>query len=487
MEFDGTAYGSGQEFTFWGQLFTTTNGALTFKSFQISADAEASADNFMAALALNVNFFGVVETAKTEPVAGTFRVTVTWIEYGEQAGWTFDYTGMAPEPGHSETNGTAWLFRDGFKLRYQLWQQDGSDVFEVTKMESITPRVSNIAIPRLDFDFRNDVKGLVRTTFPGLSQTNVVKDSTFETSLLLKYGGIQIEDCAVTQYDLLSSNVCKLVNAVFQIDSESKMKPYMYPDTDPPAFLTSRPVRFAIRTDTSYCLWIYANYLTNPAYSKYRALYNYLDSAGVSLGTDTSASEPTEDGVYIVPAGSSNSPGIPAGTVTIEVTFQAYQDEFASWIPASETRTVRIDNSSCKPVEFHFLEDLGAYSVIYATEPVETIHAQEAEIMERPELAQSDPYAALHTVARVRGGGRRRAGINSWKTFRCQVYGYDDAETIEWFRQFRDSEDVKIRYTTADGITLVRNVIVSAEDATIDKDGEYLLMDFTFRYHTDLR
>lgn len=489
LEFDGTSYSAGQEFVFAGKTFFTTNGDLGFDRFQITASPLTSANNFIAALALNAYFFGFVTAVRTQPVPGTYRVTVTWNVNGAQPDWTFDYSGMSPVPSHSETNGSVVVLLDGFKLRYQLWAQDADGViYPVTNMESITPRVTDVsAVPRLDFDFMDDVRGLVQTTWPELTGNDIVEDETFRIDIFLKYGGIQIEDCEVTEFDLEASNTCKLVNAVFQIDLEDKMKPYMYPDSVTPKFLTARPASFAVRSDAYYWLWIYANHRSSPLFDSYRVFYEYKDAGGASLGTFTSPSEPTTDGVYIVPAGPMNCPGIAANTAIIEVRLEAYQNVFEAWIPASEERVIRIDNGSCKPTEFHFQEDLGAYSIMYATEPEEIIHVQDHQIFEQPEPCPEDIYARGHVVERVRTGGRSRINVSSWKKFRCQIYGYDNAESVEWFRQFRDSEDIKIRYSTAEGTVVMRNIILDAEEVAIEKDGQYLTMDFTFRYHTDLR
>lgn len=486
LEFDGTAYAAGQEFIFAGQTFFTTGGALAFDRFEIDSDALASADRFIDALALNAYFFGFVTAVRTQPVPGTYRVTVTWIANGAQPDWLFDYSGMSPEPSHSETNGALVVLREGFKLRYQLWSQDDDGIYPVTNIESIVPRVTETsAIPRLDFDFGQDVLGLVRTTWPGTAN-DIAEDETFTIQLFLKYGGLQVEDCEVTEYDFLSSNVCTLVNSVFQLDSEEKMKPHIYPESLTPKFLTARPANFAVRSTAYYFLWIYAAYrAASSAWESYRAFYEYKDKDGVSLGTQTSASTPTTDGVYIVPAGPMNSPGIPSGTATIEVRLEAYNNVFETWIPASEEKVVRINNSACKPTEFIFLEDLGAYSIIYATEPDE-IHTQEHQVFERPEYCSENVYNRDAAV-RVRSGGRRRANIISRKRYRCKIYGYDDAASVEWFRQFRDSEDIKHRYVTAEGVTVMRNIILDAEEVEIAKEDDYLTMEFTFTYHTDLR
>lgn len=490
MEFDGTAYAAGIVFTFAGFEFRTSAATIAFDRFPITGTALTDANAFVAALNLNANFFGLVAIARTQPVPGTYRVTVTWNANGEQGDWDFDYTNFTPEPGHSETNGNAVVLREGFKLRYQLFAYDDDDnIIAVTNMESITPRVTQIsAVPRLDFDFMDDVKGLVGTTWPGLTLNDVQEDEAFRIRLFLKYGGIQIDNCVVTDFDFLASDTIWLVNSVFQIDDENKFKRHHYPDTNPPAFLTARPPGLSIREDAYYWLWIYCNHITaSGTFDKYRVYYDYLDSAGASLGTFTSPTEPTVDGVYIVPCGAMNSPGIAAGTKKIVVKLEVWQNVFEAWLPASETKTIVLDNSSCKPTEFHFLEDLGAYSIIYATEPEEVVHVQENQVFEQPEDCPDNIYARDHVVDRVRAGGRSRANIKSWKRYRCQITGYDSEELEEWFRQFRDSEDIKHRYTTAEDITVMRNVILDADETTIRKDGEYLTMDFQFRYHTDLR
>jgi hypothetical protein len=492
IEFDGTAYAAGIDFVFAGFTFTTSAATTAFDRFPFTGVALTDANAFIDALNLNALFFGFVTIVRTQPVPGTYRVTVTWNSNGDQPNWDFDFTGgfLPAPPPNGETNGGAVVLREGFKLRYQLFAYDIDDnIVAVTDMESVTPRVTLAsAVPRMCFDFMDDVKGLVGTTWPGLGLNDIQLDEAFRIRLFLKYGGIQIENCEVTEFDFLQSDTVWLVNSAFQIDDEGKFTPYHFPDTNPPRWLTVRPTALAVRSDAYYWLWIYCNHITESAvYDTYRVSYDYLDSDGVSISTFTSPTEPTEDGVYIVPCGPMNSPGIPGGTAAIVVLLQVWQNVLEAWVDASTERTVTISDGSCKPTEFHFIEDLGAYSLLYASEPEEIIHNQENQVFELGENCPDDIYARDHVVGRVLSGGRSRANIRSYKRYRCEVMGYDTAETQEWFRQFRDSEDIKHRYATAEGITVMRNIILEADETVMSKEGEYLTMSFVFRYHTDLR
>lgn len=488
IEFDGTAYSAGQSFIFAGQEFTTSVSTIAFDRFPITANEVDSAQAFKDALELNVYFFGNVDIVISTPAPGTRRVTVTWKANGEQPDWDFDYSGMTPAPPHSEANGVAPVIREGFKLRYQLWAENADGIFAVTNIESITPRITEIgSVPRLCFDFAEDVQGLVQTTLPELEVNDITEDETFKINLFLKFGGIQVDNCVITEFDFVKSNVCTLYNSCVQIDDEGKLKPYFYPEQNPAKILTARPSAMKIRSDAYYWLWVITNHLTESStFDKYRVFWTYKDSAGLSIGTFSSATEPATDGVYYFPAGPMNCPGIPPGTVTIEVKLEVWQNVFEAWQAATETKIISINNSGCQPAEFHFLEDLGAYSIIYASEPEEVTHEQDFQVFTSPENCPEDIYARDHVVSRVRTGGRSRSNIQGRKVFKCKIEGLDKDDQMEWFRQFLDSENILHRYTTAEGITVLRKIIIDAGETLLTQEG-YPTVNFTFRYHTDLR
>lgn len=488
MDFDGTAYSSGQSFVFAGVTFTTSNSATsTYNTFQITASQTTSAQKFIDALNLNANFFGKVEIQTSVPTAGTMRVTVTWIEIGEQAGWDFDYSGMSPEPPHAETNGTAITLREGFKLRYQLWGENADGVFPITNVEAITPRVTGDGtVPRVCLDFKDDVKGLVATTFPDTSLNDIAKDETFAIQVFLKYGGYQVSNCEVTEFNWLTSNEATLLNSVVQIDDADKLEPYTYPTTNPVALLTARPELLRMPSTAYFWLWVYAMHTDAATLDSIRVHWEYFDSAGTSLATFTSSSTPTETGVFYFPAGPGNSPGIPAGTASIVVKLEAYHNVFEAWVDASQEYTVYVQDTECLPVEMYFQEDLGAYSTIHFNEVEEVTHNVEAQLSSLPEVCADSLYDRDLT-ARLQTGGFSRANIKSWKTFQASITGYDTPELERWFRQFLDSENIIWRYTSDTGDAVIRKIILEPGETVISRHDEYLTMEILFRFHTDLR
>lgn len=486
LEFDGTAYASGQSFTFAGVEFTTSNSAPTFNSFQIGTNAGVSAQNFIDALNLNAAFFGKVETQTTG--GGVVTVTVTWLEVGEQPGFTFDYAGLSPVPGHTETNGSAPLLREGFLLRYQLWGANADGIFPVTNVEAVTPRVTGVGtIPRVCLNFKEDVRGLVSTSFPSLSLNDILLDETFAVEVFLKYGAYQVADCVVTDFGWLSSNRVWLLNSVVQIDDADKLTRYIYPDSNPPEFLTVRPESVKMPSGSLFWLWTYATYLDNSEFIEYRAHWEYFDEAGVSLATFTSASTPNENGVYIIPAGPGNSPGIPAGTARVDVRLEVYRVSFAAWVAASEVYSVQVGHpGNCGTLEFYFLEDLGAYSTIHFQDFAEVTHVVENQVFTQPEIAADSLYDR-DLVSRLLGGGYSRANIQSWNVYKATTHGLDSPELERYFRQFRDSENILFRYTSETGDEVVRKIILEPGESVIRRDGEYLTLEILFRFHTDLR
>lgn len=484
IDFDGTTYANNLDIVFAGVTFRTwvSPGAT---DINFNADAETAADNFMTTLELNAEFFGFATWEKTDQGGGVFRVTVTWNEQVEQTDFTFDYSALSPEPGHGETNGSAHLLLEGLKLRYQLWEKDADgDIYPVTNIESVVPRTNPLGVPRLCFDFRNDIQGLVSTTWQSLTNTDIVEDENYSTYFFLKYGVRQVVNCEVTEWDWDDSGDSLLVNAVFQLDDDLRMRRYYYDvSINPiPPFLTARPNGMPIKPDSYYWLWFYGQHLgKGTGWTKYRAQWNFFDSSGANLGTEYSATEPDYDGFFVIPCGGANSPGIPADTALITVQIDVYEPSRPGWVQASEVRTMPID-PLCGDAEFHFLEDLGAYSVIYG-EIQEVHHNQVMNIFRAPEVCDNAEDA-------VRQGGRRRVKVSSNKKFTCRIVGLDSDEQAEWFRQFLDSEDIKYRYENRDGDTMIRNIIIDSEETLIYKtgsNGEYLTLEFSFTYHTDLR
>lgn len=486
VEFNGTAYASGQSFIFAGVEFTTSNSAPTFNSFEIGVNAGLSAQNFIDALNLNAAFFGKIQTSVTG--GGVVTLTVTWLEIGEQPNFTFDYSGLSPALVHTETNGTAALLREGFKLRYQLWGENADGMFPVTNVEAVTPRVTGAGtIPRICLNFREDVKGLVSTTFPSLSLNDLLLDEAFAVQVFLKYGAYQVNDCVVTEWGWLSSDPVWLLNAVVQIDDADKLTRYVYPDANPAKFLTVRPESVKMPEGSLFWLWIYATRLDNSTFLNYRANWEYFDADGVSLGTFNSASAPTENGVYIIPAGPGNSPGMPVGTVRIDVQLQVYNNDFAAYVGASEVYSVQIGHpENCGTLEFYFLEDLGAYSTIHFQDFAEVTHVVENQVFSLPEVAADSLYDR-DLSSRLLGGGYSRANIKSWNVYKATTHGLDSPELERYFRQFRDSENILFNYTSETGDAVVRKIILEPGEAVIRRDGEYLTLEILFRFHTDLR
>lgn len=488
LEFDGTAYAAGQTFIFANQVFTTTSGANTHKSFQITADPEESAGNFEASLNQNANFFGVVEIEKTEVSPGVWRVTVTWIEPGSIEPWEFDYADMVPEPPHGETAGTDIEVREGMTLRYQLWAERDGENFPVTNIEAIRPRVfrGGLATPRICINFRDDVLGLVRTSFrPNLA--DMQQDEAFSINIFLKYGVHQVNACEVTEFPWLSTSPVTLLNSVVQIDDEDKLTPYNYADGYPTKLLTSRPESLKVPRDARVWLWGYLTHADDANLSSYRAGWKFYDADGVFISGVNSASTFTENGVYCIPAGPGNTPAIPAGTYKIEAFFESfYGAPFDTWVQITDPHTIRITDGLCRELEFYFIEDLGGYGTIHFDHYEEITHAVENQVFFLPEIATENLYSR-DLSTRLQKGGFSRANIKSRKFYRATVQGLDTPETERWFRQFCDSEDVLHRYTADTGNEVIRKIILEPSETVIRREGEYLTLEVVFRYHTDLR
>jgi len=486
MEFDGTAYGSGIDFVFAGQDFTTSASATTTRNtFQIPANGLIAANNFKSSLEKNAYFFEYTEITVVDMGGGTWRTVVTWIEYAEQPDWTFDYSAFAPAIGHGETQGVDFLLRDGFKLRYQLYGENADGVFPITRVESVTPRINNLGVPRMCFNFQDDVLPFLSTTFPGLGVTTVTFDELFKIEVFLKYGGVQNSNCTITDFDFEGTDRISILNAVIQIDVQDKLKPHHYPTTKLVSWFTSRPDKLPVPSTCEFWLWAWMRGIEEVDYTKYRAAYTYYDVTGATISTEIGP-EITQDGIFIVPAGPANVLNLPATAVRYEVFIEGFSVPLADWERVTKKHTVRIQDK-CDWLELYFLEDLGGYSPIHFHEYEELVHVQENQVFELPESCPDDIHSTISIGSRLRGGGQNRANIKSWIVYKAKIDGMDLPELEDWYRQFRDSENVLLRYVNPEGTEVVRRVILEPGETTIMKDGEYLSLETVFRFHTDLR
>lgn len=485
VEFDGTAYAAGQKFTFAGVEFTTTSTTISHNTFPIVADAQTSAENMRDALALNVKFFGVTAVFLDNPSLGVWRCRVRWIEAGPVEDWDFDYSLLSPEPAHAETAGVETDTTEGMKLRYQLWGQRGDDLIPITNVESVTPRAYWFGTPRICFDFRDDVKGLVAPTFPGFGATGMTLDETFSLTVFLKYGVYQVLESGPIQFNWISSNECTLLASVVQIDDVQKLIPHNYNDTYPVALLTARPSALRVPSSAYLWLWVYAIHMDSAIFTAMRINYKYYDAAGAYLTQSNSASV-TVNGVFYFPAGPANSPGIPDTAKKIEITMQVFRDDGSdTWENGSETHTVLLCDN-CPKEEFYFIEDMGGFGTMHFDEVEEIIHVVENQVFYMGEETEDDLYNS-NLSDRTQTRGFTRANIRSRNLYRASVNYLDTPELERWYRQFNDSEEIFHRYISATGDEIVRKIVLDPNETTIRKDGEYLTLEIAFRYHTDLR
>ena len=270
-----------------------------------------------------------------------------------------------------------------------------------------------------------------------------------------------------------------MVNSVFQEDEFEEFLPYSRPDNlGIVKFLTDRPICFPICFGSYEWIWIYlhkSDLFTNA--TQFVVVYQFKQTNGDPLRQVEAFLG--SDGVYCIPSGTDNQIVNNELGTSNEYTIQVFA-KFSNDIlfPYSEKRTYRCYECSCNEEEIYFLSSLGGYDTM-SFERIESGDLIVEGVTTETELNRTSRRADTFY-----NQGARQNHIQNVdeKYFLRSIIIKGKCNERCWYEQFLASPFHYIRTVDAQGIEIMRRVIVDMETTRLytAENVTRLFIGFTF-------
>lgn len=427
-----------------------------------------------------------------------FAVVVTFgfafavaLDVGEVPNWGFFFP-VANPPTVADTPGADVVVRDNYRLIVEVWRCELGAFFSTgqVRTEKITTRSfePDPETGEVCFDIQKIVRSLVQTTFPGLTVSPVIEDTTIKDLVCLRFGELYSDgstECDATTQWFEDTTAIEVINSVFQKDDEEGILPFCLDvATNPaPRFLTNRPNFAQICTESFAWLWyLYdqdaADFINGSGgllQLEQEAVFNYTDGSSDTVTVEVIVNP--GGSVLIVPSGLAQIGSLADPAKEIDnytITVGVRVTGFAAIIPLSETLTYDIPggNFCCCHEEFYFLGEPGGYDTIMFNCLRETDLSYSST-----EFCAFEPCGGD-----ILEGGKQEAETKSFEIFRTTTRFLDNYENISWFREFLHSPK---RYWRREG--KVYKIVLLNNEVELRRKDEFLYVTLEYILSFDLK
>lgn len=484
---------NGTEFTIWGHVFTFDDTvAFTKSSFKAVTSGNTSGINFKEML--RANFF-FAKTAITNGPSGFRDTIIIWEDCGEQenfSGDAMDVTALeAAGATVTITNGVTAIKSNGYILQARLLKMDADGIYQpITKYEGFQPIINCSTVSGLTIDFMQEAKRTLYTQIPNLTVTDeqAIEQTTMVGLFKIQFGWTYKDaNCQPISGDFQISDQVMVYNTVFDLEENWGMERFIFDwngtgfSSIPkwPRWLTNKPERLALGTESFAWLWLSGAYNTAITPENIRLTFGVFYKNGTNeqrnLTYDFAAewqvhnfnvspkrllsifSLSNLDNVshYFVKAVAMDSLGFAIETVGWETYFSVEQ-------PCEET------------TDLYFLTPYGGIGTLYCDIVEKSINQQAQEIcLDVPVMSTREETA--------RYGGFMQNQIKNQEivTLRCRR-NYTDDE-VAYFKSFKTSPErwIQVAETGLDGSGQLYNYIakrflVDPGGVQIFQEGDYV-------------